>query len=240
MVTELMQCDLYDALGQETLLEQLSWRKRGVQIALDIARGLSCECPLKRSPSLESASSCGRRRGQNQTSPTAWSILHLCAASIMQRSDLHNRMNLWGTSSRQVFPEPWLCIEAHQPLTSSRARYRPPRHDGSHPLRHQVCQRPAGRRLQGEDCRCPTRVTRASQLDHPAMAEAKMVEHWTKDRAKRIIYSLLLHHSAHARLVCRHGPAPGHGHANAPDSRLHQRHLVSTAGLPKELLADTQ
>ena len=42
MVTELLQCDLHDALGQEALLEQLAWRRRGHQIALDIAKGLSC------------------------------------------------------------------------------------------------------------------------------------------------------------------------------------------------------
>ena len=44
-VTELMQCDLHAALGQASLLERLSWRKQGVHIALDIARGLSCEWP---------------------------------------------------------------------------------------------------------------------------------------------------------------------------------------------------
>ena len=43
---ELMECDLHDALGQESLQEQLAWRKRGVSIALDIARGLVCESLL--------------------------------------------------------------------------------------------------------------------------------------------------------------------------------------------------
>ena len=45
MVTELMQCDLHAALGQDALLEPLSWRKKGMQIALDIAMGLSCALP---------------------------------------------------------------------------------------------------------------------------------------------------------------------------------------------------
>ena len=42
MVTELLQCDLHDALGEEALSDQLAWRRRGRQIALDIAKGLSC------------------------------------------------------------------------------------------------------------------------------------------------------------------------------------------------------
>ena len=45
MVTELMECDLHAALGQDALLEPLSWRKKGMQIALDIAMGLSCALP---------------------------------------------------------------------------------------------------------------------------------------------------------------------------------------------------
>ena len=45
MVTELMQCDLHAALGQHALLDQRSWRNQGILIALDIARGLSCERP---------------------------------------------------------------------------------------------------------------------------------------------------------------------------------------------------
>ena len=44
-VTELMQCDLYDALGHRSLQARLAWRRQGVRIALDIARGLSCELP---------------------------------------------------------------------------------------------------------------------------------------------------------------------------------------------------
>ena len=44
MVTELMECDLHAALGQESLHERLSWRRQGRQIAIDIATGLSCAC----------------------------------------------------------------------------------------------------------------------------------------------------------------------------------------------------
>ena len=42
MVTELLQCDLHDALGQESLVRQLAWRHRGHRVALDIATGMSC------------------------------------------------------------------------------------------------------------------------------------------------------------------------------------------------------
>ena len=41
-VTELLQCDLHFALGQERLMQQLHWRKWGRRIALDIASGMSC------------------------------------------------------------------------------------------------------------------------------------------------------------------------------------------------------
>ena len=45
MVTELMQCDLYAALAEPSLQDRLSWRKHGMLLALDIARGLSCALP---------------------------------------------------------------------------------------------------------------------------------------------------------------------------------------------------
>ena len=57
MVTELMQCDLYAALGRDSLLGQLSWRRGGILIALDVARGLSCAQPSR--DALWLATSCG-------------------------------------------------------------------------------------------------------------------------------------------------------------------------------------
>ena len=38
-----MECDLHVALAHRTLHKHLIWRNRGITIALDIARGLTCD-----------------------------------------------------------------------------------------------------------------------------------------------------------------------------------------------------
>ena len=103
MVTELMQCDLYDALRQGALAEQLSWRRRGYHIALDIAKGLSCERPAScpplgacraRGPGAERGckprSSLQRRRcSQDACRPAGLALPHGCGAGSQAHAGPH-------------------------------------------------------------------------------------------------------------------------------------------------------